>query len=203
MLALADEIQHCRICRDCPRYGQRLPQEPKPILQLGDRKASICVAGQAPGNQAHQKGRPFDDPSGERLRQWLGVTEKTFYNPSRFAIVPMGFCFPGYDAKGGDRPPRRECREIWHDRIFQELDSLELILVIGQYSQRYHLPQEHRARTLTDTVANWQSILAEERKPAIMPLPHPSWRNNGWLRRNPWFEQELLPVLRERIQMLI
>lgn len=203
MRSLADEIQQCRICRDCPRYGQALPQEPKPILQLANARAPICIAGQAPGNQAHKKGRPFDDPSGQRLRRWLGVTEETFYDPSRFAIVPMGFCFPGYDAKGGDLPPRRECRETWHDRIFRELDALELILVIGQHAHRYHLPPHHRKPTLTETVAGWQAILDEREQPAILPLPHPSWRNNGWLRRNPWFEQELLPELQRRIKALV
>ena len=203
MRSLVQEIHQCRICRDCPRYGNPLPQEPNPILQLANSRPGICIAGQAPGNRAHQRGRPFDDPSGQRLRQWLGVTEETFYDPECFAIVPMGFCFPGYDAKGGDMPPRRECRETWHGRIFQELDSLELILVIGQYSQRFHLPARHRQRTLTETVANWRSILHDTGSPAIMPLPHPSWRNNGWLRRNPWFEKALLPELQARVDALL
>jgi len=200
--SLADleaRIRRCRLCRDNPRYGDPLPQPANPILQLGGG-ARICIAGQAPGNKAHQAGRPFDDPSGVRLRQWLDVTEAEFYDPARFAIVPMGFCFPGYDRKGGDLPPRRECAEEWRQQVFSELPQLSLILVIGQYAQRYHLPRELRGRTLTETVANWRTLLHGDQQPAVLPLPHPSWRNNRWLKDNPWFEEELLPVLRARVE---
>ena len=199
---LEQRIRQCRVCRDCPRYGGALPQEPNPVLQLG-AGARICIAGQAPGNRAHQESLPFYDPSGVRLREWLGVSEAQFYDPQRFAIVPMGFCFPGYDDKGGDRPPRRECAEEWRETIFQSLSSLELILVIGQYAQRYHLPASLRERTLTGTVANWRHLLNHSGTPAVLPLPHPSWRNNAWLKKNPWFERELLPVLRQQVSSLI
>lgn len=200
--ALMQSIRQCRLCRDCPRYGDPLPHEPRPVLQA-DRGARICIASQAPGNKAHQKGLPFYDPSGVRLREWLDVTEAEFYDPRRFAIIPMGFCFPGYDAKGGDLPPRRECAETWHEQLFGALPDLELILVIGQYSQRYHLPERHRRKTLTETVANWREILEEDRHPAVLPMPHPSWRNNAWLRRNPWFGEQLLPELQRRVRRLI
>jgi len=199
---LERRIYQCRICRDGPCYGEALPQEPRPVLQLG-ASAPICIAGQAPGRRAHEHGQPFRDPSGVRLREWLNVTETQFYDPQRFAIVPMGFCFPGYDAQGGDRPPRGECAEAWRDEIFRTLPNLSLILVIGQYAQRYHLPPGKRGRTLTDTVANWRQLLNDSGSPAVLPLPHPSWRNNAWLRKNPWFEQDLLPVLRQQVASLI
>lgn len=199
---LQQRIRQCRVCRDCPRHGDPLPQEPNPVLQLG-AGARICIAGQAPGNRAHQERLPFYDPSGVRLLEWLGVTEAQFYDPQQFAIVPMGFCFPGYDAKGGDRPPRRECAEEWREAVFRTLSNLELILVIGQYAQRYHLPSSLRERTLTGTVANWRRLLEESGSPAVLPLPHPSWRNNAWLRKNPWFEQDLLPELRQQVASLI
>lgn len=199
---LMARIRACRLCRDCPAHGPPLPHEPNPVLQAG-KGARICIASQAPGNKAHQKGLPFYDPSGARLREWLDVTEAEFYDPQRFAIIPMGFCFPGYDAKGGDLPPRRECAETWHDQLFAALPDLDLILVIGQYSQRYHLPERHRRKTLTETVANWREILDENRHPAVLPMPHPSWRNNAWLRRNPWFGEELIPELQRRVRQLI
>ena len=199
---LASTIRRCRICRECPRYGGPMEREPRPIFQLG-ADARICIASQAPGNKAFHKGLPFYDPSGVRLREWLGVSEAEFYDPERFAIVPMGFCFPGNDSKGGDLPPRRECAEEWHQTIFSQLPKLELILVIGQYAQRYHLPVSQRGATLTETVANWRSHLGSARHPAVMPLPHPSWRNSGWLRKNPWFEADLLPVLRQQVSSLI
>lgn len=199
---LADSIRQCRICRDCPSHGGPMEREPKPIFQLGSQ-ARICIASQAPGNKAFHKGLPFYDPSGVRLRQWLAVTEEEFYDPDRFAIVPMGFCFPGYDRKGGDLPPRKECAEHWREQVFSLLPQLRLILVIGQYAQRYHLPDALRGRTLTETVADWQRLLGCGQQPAVLPLPHPSWRNTGWLKRNPWFENELIPVLRQEVDALI
>lgn len=132
----------------------------------------------------------------------MGIDAEVFYNPDRLAIVPMGFCFPGQDARGGDLPPRPECRAAWHDALFSALPQLDLVLVIGQYAQAYHLG-EARAATLTETVSDWRRHLKAPRNgPRVLPLPHPSWRNNAWLRRNPWFEAELLPVLRREVAAL-
>jgi uracil-DNA glycosylase len=194
---LSRKLRACRICRDAPRYGAPLQHEPVPILQ-GSATARLCIASQAPGTRAHASGIPFSDRSGTRLRTWLGLDEKTFYDASRVAIVPMGSCFPGQDAKGGDLPPRRECAETWRRPVFGALPELELVLLIGQYAQAWHLGDDFRDG-LTATVRNWREILSGSRRPRILPLPHPSWRNNGWLRKNPWFEAELLPVLRAEI----
>jgi len=152
----------------------------------------------------HQSGRPFTDPSGDRLRSWLGIGEEIFYDAGKLAIVPMGFCFPGLDSKGGDLPPRAECRKVWHDRVFAAMPQIELVVVIGQYAQAYHLGAR-RQKTLTQTVANWRAHFEEEGRdgPKVLPLPHPSWRNNAWLKKNPWFEADLLPVLRQQVARLI
>ena len=198
---LFDRLRGCRLCRDEPRYGLALPHEPKPIIQ-GSPTARLCIASQAPGLRAHASGRPFADPSGTRLRHWLGMDEDTFYDPRRIAIVPMGSCFPGYDAKGGDLPPRRECAELWRPHLFAGLPDLDLILVIGQYAQKWHLGEEF-AGGLTATVGRWRAILGSRRRPRILPLPHPSWRNNGWLKRHPWFEAELMPVLRSEVNLIL
>lgn len=196
----AARLRGCRICRDAPLYGPPLPQEPRPIVQ-GSGSARLCIASQAPGTRAHRSGRPFTDPSGVRLRDWLGLDEAAFYDAHRVAIVPMGSCFPGLDAKGGDRPPRRECAERWRSELFTGLPRLELILVIGQYAQAWHLGRLEGG--LTGTVRRWREILSEPRNgprgPRVLPLPHPSWRNNGWLKANPWFAAELLPVLRDEV----
>ncbi|RFC65505.1 uracil-DNA glycosylase family protein [Fulvimarina endophytica] len=190
-------IERCRICAEAP-LGEPLPIEPNPILALSDT-ARILVAGQAPGNLADKTSKPFNDPSGVRLRDWMGIGADIFYDRSKIAILPMGFCFPGYDAKGGDRPPRRECRMTWHDRAMGAMPQIELVLAIGAYAQDFHIA-EGRGRTLTETVANWRSVLDHGGRFApVIPLPHPSWRNNGWLRRNPWFAEELLPVLRANV----
>ncbi len=199
--AVAARIRQCRICRDQPRYGSAFAHEPRPILQ-GSATARLCIASQAPGTPAHASGIPFQDPSGTRLRAWLGLEEAAFYDATRVAIVPMGSCFPGQDAKGGDLPPRRECAETWRVPLFQALPRLELILLIGQYAQNWHLGPASRGG-LTATVERWREILAAPRHPRILPLPHPSWRNNGWLRRNPWFEAELLPVLRAEVRSML
>lgn len=199
---LLDEIRVCRICRDAPRYGKALPHEPRPVFQISN-DARLCVAGQAPGARVHASGRPYSDPSGTRLRQWLGVDETVFYDPSRIAVVPMGFCFPGYDAAGGDLPPRRECAELWQDRVFQHLPNIRLVLLIGQYAQRWHLDSRDFKGGVTGTVRRWREILDRKDSARILPLPHPSWRNNGWLRRNPWFETELLPALKMEVAGLL
>ena len=199
-------IRRCRICRDAP-LGVPLPIEPNPVLSISS-KARLLVAGQAPGNLADRTTKPFNDPSGVRLRDWLGVDEMVFYDPDKLAILPMGFCFPGYDAKGGDRPPRRECRATWHDLVMAAMPQVELVLAIGQYAQRFHIEGGGR-RNLTETVADWRTVLGAKsggglgRFAPVIPLPHPSWRNNAWLKRNPWFAQDLLPELRRRVAALV
>jgi uracil-DNA glycosylase len=198
----AEAVRACRICRDSPRHGPTLPHEPRPIIQ-GSSTARLCIASQAPGNRAHHAGRSFWDRSGVRLRSWLGVDEAAFYDPARVAIVPMGSCFPGYDANGGDLPPRRECAETWREGIFAGLPRLELILLIGHHAQGWHLGLEARQRGLTGTVSRWREILSAPQRPRLLPLPHPSWRNNGWLKANPWFEAELLPVLQAEVGRLL
>jgi uracil-DNA glycosylase len=198
---LVSDLRACRLCREAPRFGPPLPHEPRPILQVSPT-ARLCIASQAPGTRAHASGLPFYDPSGVRLRAWLGLDEATFYDARRVAIVPMGSCFPGQDAKGGDLPPRRECAERWRVPLFAALPHLELILVIGQYAQAWHLGEEFR-EGLTGTVRRFREILEEERRPRVLPLPHPSWRNNGWLKRNPWFEAEVLPVLRQEVARIV
>lgn len=196
-------IAACRICRDNPARGptDRLPHEPRPVATLS-ATAKILIAGQAPGLKVHETGLAFNDASGDRLRQWLNVDRTIFYDRNKFAIAPMGFCFPGYDANGGDLPPRRECAPHWRAQVIAAMPQVELVLAIGQYSQIWHLGTL-RKRSMTETVASWRSYLAAEEGPAILPLPHPSWRNTGWLKRHPWFEAELLPVLRERVETLL
>lgn len=196
---LRQEIQSCRLCRDSPT-GVQLPHQPNPVVRLSST-ARICIAGQAPGIRVHESSLPFNDPSGDRLRQWMGVGRELFYDESQIAIVPMGFCFPGWDAKGGDLPPRKECQAQWHDRLFSLMPQIELILVIGQYAQRYHM-NHLRKKTLTETVRNSVEIFQNSQKPHLLPLPHPSWRNSGWLKRNPWFEEQVLPVLKREVTRL-
>ncbi len=199
---LRQEIAACRICRDNPARGPayRLPHEPRPVVVASSR-ARILIAGQAPGLRVHQSGLPFDDASGDRLRQWLGVDRDAFYDRDRFAIVPMGFCFPGYDAAGSDLPPRRECAPRWRQQVLDAMPKVELVLAIGQYAQAWHLGPT-RMKSMTDTVSSWRRYLLTNEGPAVLPLPHPSWRNSGWLKRHPWFEAELLPVLQNRVQNL-
>ena len=168
---IAEEVRACRLCRDAPRYGAPLPHEPRPVFQVSNA-ARLCIAGQAPGTRVHASGRPFTDPSGVRLRQWLGIGEEIFYDPVKVAIVSMGFCFPGLDAKGGDLPPRRECAETWRERLFHRLPNLELVLLVGQYAQAWHLDRAVVAGGLTQCLplkrpsaphADPSSILAEQR----------------------------------------
>jgi len=187
---LLSDIRACRICHE------DLPEGANPVLRIG-KGARILIAGQAPGIRVHRSGVPWDDPSGVRLRDWLGVDEQIFYDTSRFAIVPMGFCYPGTVKGKGDLPPRPECRATWHDRIMASLAGIDLTVCIGQYAIDYHLG-ERRSRTLTDTVARWQDFL-----PTHLPIPHPSGRNNLWLRRNPWFEADVLPALKSRVSRLL
>jgi uracil-DNA glycosylase len=166
------------------------------VLQVS-ATASLAICGQAPGTRVHASGRPFTDPSGDRLRVWTGLTEAVFYDASRVAIVPMGFCFPGLDPDGADKPPRRECAPMWHRELFAHLTNLRLVLLVGGHAQRWHLGTR---ASLTATVADWRQHIAT---PVVslcyLPLPHPSWRNTGWLKRHPWFETELLPVVRARV----
>ena len=159
------------------------------------------IAGQAPGRITDKKGVPFDDPSGNRLREWLGVSREQFYDPALFAIAPMGFCFPGQDKRGADLPPRPECARQWRRRVLKHLRSLELVLVIGQYAQAWHLGGLRR-ETLTDTVYNWRECY-DTLQPRTVPLPHPSWRNNTWLSNNPWFEDDVLPVVRSEVERIL
>lgn len=198
---LLAEIHACRVCRDNPAAGPRLPHEPRPVLRISST-ARLAVCSQAPGTRVHVSGMPFTDTSGVRLRHWMGVTEAEFYDARRVAIVPVGFCYPGQDAAGGDLPPRKECAPLWHERVLSELARVELILLVGQYAQRWHLGD--RAKDgLTPTVANWHAILDRAERPRLLPLPHPSWRNNAWVKKNPWFEAELLPVLRTEVRTLL
>ncbi|EFO30454.1 uracil-DNA glycosylase superfamily protein [Roseibium sp. TrichSKD4] len=201
--ALVEDIRACRICADNPDKLP-LPHDPRPVLQVSET-ARLCICGQAPGTRVHKSGRPFTDPSGDRLRDWMGIGEDIFYDPQKLAIIPMGFCFPGLDAKGGDLPPRPECRKAWHDDLFEALPQIELILVIGQYAQGYHLGKS-RKKSLTETVAHWRDFWDEcssNNKPKVLPLPHPSWRNNAWIKKNPWFETDLLPVLKQEVARLV
>lgn len=187
---LLAEIRACRAC------AAHLPLGPRPVLRA-EISARIVIAGQAPGTRVHESGIPWDDRSGDRLRQWLDLDRDIFYDTSRVAIVPQGFCYPGRDKSGGDRPPRPECAELWHERLFALLPAVELIVLAGQYAQAYHLGARRKA-TLGETVAAWREYL-----PRHAPLPHPSWRNTAWLKRNPWFEAEVLPELRARVQAIL
>jgi len=193
---IATSIRACRICRDRPE-STVLPHEPRPVFRVSET-ATICIASQAPGTRVHASGTPFTDPSGDRLRAWMGVDSDTFYDVSRIAIVPMGFCFPGLDRNGGDLPPRRECAPAWRAPLFEALPRLRLLLAVGSYAHAWHLGGRAR-KSLTETVAVWREIAEATRDPMIIPFPHPSWRNNGWLRKNPWFEAELLPFARAAI----
>jgi uracil-DNA glycosylase len=186
--SLLAEVRACTIC------AAHLPHGPRPVLQIHPQ-ARILIASQAPGRKVHESGVPFDDASGDRLREWMGVTREVFYDSRRIAILPMGLCFPG-TSKSGDLPPRPECMLAWHDLLLGHLRHLEITLVVGQYAQTYHM-NEVRA-SLTETVRNWRSHW-----PKIVPLPHPSPRNNIWLSRNPWFEKELVPILRRRVSEIL
>ncbi|MCV3208309.1 uracil-DNA glycosylase family protein [Mesorhizobium sp. YC-39] len=190
-------VRACRICVEDP-IGQPLPHEPRPVLRPSS-SARILIASQAPGTKVHISGMPFTDASGDRLRNWLGVGSEEFYDTAKFAIVPMGFCFPGQDAKGGDLPPRRECAPTWRAQLMALMPRIDLVLTIGIYAQSWHMGTARRP-SLTETVMDWRAIWAAPGNPKVLPLPHPSWRNTGWLKRNPWFEMDLLPFLRSEIR---
>lgn len=160
------------------------------------------ICGQAPGTKVHASGRPFTDRSGDRLREWTGISMADFYDETKVSVVPMGFCFPGQTAKGADLPPRPECRRAWHDRLMAAMPQVELMLVIGRYALDYHLSEE-KGRPLTEIVADYERFLSAETKPLKLPLPHPSWRNNSWLTRHPWFEAAYLPRLRKKVKAVL
>ncbi|UFM63355.1 uracil-DNA glycosylase family protein [Paracoccus sp. MA] len=192
--SLVREISACRLC--APRFAlTATAHSPRPVAWFRPG-ARILIVGQAPGMQVHLQGRPFADRSGDRLRDWIGVPAETFYDRSRIAIVPMAFCFPGYDAKGSDLPPPPICARTWRERVMAEL-APRLTLLVGGHAQRWHLGAAAKAG-VTATVSGWR-----DHAPHIFPLPHPSWRNTAWLRRNPWFQAELLPELRAAVAALL
>jgi len=197
---LVTQIRACRLCVDEP-IGAPLDHEPRPVLRVS-RTARIAVVGQAPGTRVHASGIPFTDPSGERLRGWMGVSAEEFYDVRRIAIVPMGFCYPGQDAHGGDLPPRRECAPRWRERLFKQMPQIELMLLVGGHAQRWHLKSNAKP-SVGATVEDWRAILHGTDGPRCLPLPHPSWRNNAWLKAHPGFERELLPRLRAEVRALL
>jgi uracil-DNA glycosylase len=190
MDALVTRIAGCRLCAD--RFAATATRHaPRPVPWFAPG-ARMLIAGQAPGARVHASGVPFDDASGDRLRNWLGLDRAEFYDRSRVAIVPMAFCFPGYDARGADLPPPPICRDRWHDAVMAALGPVPLRVLVGAHAQHYHLGVRG---SVAQTVAGWRA-----RAPGVFALPHPSWRNTGWLRKNPWFEDEVLPALRARVQ---
>lgn len=197
--AFATRVRACRICLEAP-LKTPLPHEPRPVLRVSTT-AKLLVASQAPGTKVHATGIRFNDASGDRLRQWMDVSRETFYDTAQVAIVPMGFCFPGQDAKKADLPPRPECRRAWHDDLFALMPQIETVLAIGRYAQNYHFARAGRPLpkkiTLDEIIRNWRDFAGQA--PRIIPLPHPSWRNIGWAKRNPWFEAEILPMLKQTV----
>ncbi len=186
---LLRDIRKCEICKE------HLPLGARPVFQVSN-VAKILVVGQAPGRRVHETGIPFNDPSGDRLRNWMRIDKETFYNAQKLSIIPMGFCFPG-TGKSGDLPPRKECAQNWRESLMRQLPSLELTIIIGQYAIDWHLGNS-RKKTLTETVKSWQEYWPEK-----IVLPHPTPRNNIWLKKNPWFEDEVLPPLKERILKIL
>ena len=186
---LVQEIRSCTLCTE------HLPLGPRPIIQVSST-AKILIVGQAPGSRVHETGIPFNDPSGDRLREWMGIDKEIFYDDKEIALVPMGFCFPG-TGKSGDLPPRPECAATWRVQLLEQLPNIKLTIVVGQYAQAWHLDQGNKAN-LTETVVAWKSYW-----PKAIPLPHPSPRNNIWLKKNPWFEEEVLPSLRRKVKAVL
>lgn len=191
LAALMAEARACTLCADA------LPLGPRPTFRASPT-ARLLIIGQAPGTRVHETGIPWNDRSGDRLRDWLALDRERFYDESRIAIVPMGFCYPGRDRNGGDNPPRRECAPLWQHRFRAALPQVALTLLIGIHAQTYWLGALRQGRSMTATVADWRSM-----PDGLIPLPHPSWRNTAWLRRNPWFEAELVPELRRRVAAVL
>jgi len=187
---LLAQVRACRVCE------LELPLGPRPVLRAG-ASSRLLVVGQAPGVRVHRTGIPWNDPSGDRLRAWLDMDRQTFYDEKRIAIIPMGLCYPGRAERGGDLPPRRECAKLWLPQLLEALPNIKLTLLVGQYAQRHFL-KERRKATLTQTVQAWR-----EYQPDFFPLPHPSFRNEYWLQKNPWFQAEVVPALRQRMQALL
>ena len=185
---LLEDIRACKICKD-------LPLGPSPILQI-DQSAKILIVGQAPGRITHLKNIPFDDPSGTRLRKWMGVTKEMFYNDKTIAILPMGFCYPG-TGKSGDLPPRPECAPAWHESVLESLNNVKMTVIIGSYAIKYHV-SDGRNITLTQRVSEWKSMF-----PKQIILPHPSPRNNRWLKQNPWFEKDVIHAFQSEIAKIL
>lgn len=181
-------VHDIRACRACP-----LPHEPRPVVWVHP-DARILIAGQAPGRRVHESGIPWDDRSGDRLRDWMGLDRAAFYRRDHIAVAAMGFCYPG-TVDGADLPPRRECAPLWRARLLQHLPNIRLTLLVGAYAQRWHLGPAAVRDGITALVANWRAL-----PETVLPLPHPSWRNSGWLRRHPWFETEVAPELRRRVR---
>lgn len=189
MKNLLQEIRRCTVC------SAHLPLGSNPVLAAHE-KSKILIIGQAPGKKVHETSIPWDDPSGDNLRNWLNVSKKTFYDPEKIALMPMGFCYPG-KGKSGDLPPRLECAPLWHEQLLQQMNNIKLTLLIGQYAQSYYL-QDQAKRNLTETVKNYDKYL-----PKYLPLPHPSPRNRFWLVKNPWFAEQLLPVLQKKVNIIL
>ena len=193
MKSLIEGIRACRLCAD--RFAATATaHQPRPVVWIGPNPR-LLICGQAPGARVHASGRPFTDPSGDRLRDWLGLTEEVFYDRSRVAILPMAFCFPGYSRSGSDLPPPPICARTWNERVMAALGEVPMIVLVGGYAHRWHLGTRE---TVTRTVAGWRS-----HAPRVWPLPHPSWRNTAWLKRHPWMEAELLPALRARVREVL
>ncbi|MCG8667873.1 MAG: uracil-DNA glycosylase family protein [Pseudomonadales bacterium] len=190
LISLYNEITQCTLCE------AHLPLGPRPVLRISS-SAKVLIVGQAPGTKVHATGIPWNDPSGDRLRLWLNVDRDQFYSTDNFAIVPMGFCYPG-KGKSGDLPPRPECAEQWHGSLMKLMPQLELILLVGKYAQDYYLPEASSYKTLTENVRHWHQYL-----PRFLPLPHPSPRNGVWLKKNPWFEESVVPHLKSRVHSLV
>jgi uracil-DNA glycosylase len=190
LTTLITEISNCQLCTE------HLPLGPRPIVRA-KATAKVLIIGQAPGTRVHESGIPWDDKSGERLRQWLDVTSDVFYDAARIAIMPMGFCYPGANPKGGDNPPRPECAPHWHDKLIAQLPDIELTLLVGSYAQNHYLGKT-RKKTMTATIEAWRDYA-----PDIIPTPHPSWRTTFWLKKNPWFETDAVPEIRRRLVALL
>jgi uracil-DNA glycosylase len=188
--ALLAEIRACRAC------AGELPHEPRPVVRVS-AQTRLLICGQAPGRRVHESGLPFDDPSGDRLRGWMGVDRETFYGHPAIGVAAMAFCFPGTDPKGGDYPPPTRCAALWRPRLMARLPRVELTLLLGLPAQRWSLGERAQG-SMSQTVGRWRDFL-----PEVIPMPHPSWRNSGWLKRNPWFEAEVAPYLRARVAAML